>query len=393
MVETSVHDFVRRYRADARTVAAHYERVKGFKPKRNDILEFEISGANRMVAHWTPPHLTLLAVGEHSTTGSSRRLNPDKLLKDAIEAPQQFWPSSTNRFFPRHTSREYAAFGNEHSREWAYFLDDEQADITESIFNSIVAVLTEPEDDTKIVLDQVHTALRAAGYDVPEPLSGNVDNVHFVFGGPGTGKTCILLNLLKRLTDSGVSEVHLRLSGKVTEYISRSLRLDMSRFTAQGETSRVLLVDDPATASEIEAHCRATGGLPRAVVLAADPLQLGDSLPDETFDQLVESYHASVYELHSCYRQKRHVGELTKKFAERIADSTPFLAENKKADFRQMHERLTRLSNNLRFPNPHGSTDVIEGATSADLKRELVRIRELPGRYVVPLAILACGLD
>jgi hypothetical protein len=221
--------------------------------------------------------------------------------------------------------------------------------------------------------------LEAAGVPVPDEGGRCVSNVHLVIGGPGTGKTCILLNLLKRLVDSGEDDIHLGLSPKVSEYIQRSLGLSVDRFGQDADSAQVLLIDDPATAGAMDTYCTAKGAVPVAVVLAVDPLQMTETLRDEAFDSFVHTFNVTVHELHSCYRQKQNVGESAKKVADAVASSTPYLAAHKIEDFRRGHERLTRLANGLRFPNPRGYTDVIEGATVSSLKRELDRIKRYAG--------------
>src|SRR5256885_3489843 len=90
-----------------------------------------------------------------------------------------------------------------------------------------------------------------------------------IVGGPGTGKTSILLNLLKWAVDAKL-RVEIHLTDSLAEYVERSVAVDLSGVRAQdadvtspamqvgegdsgGTTNRdLVLVDDPSTTAAIE---------------------------------------------------------------------------------------------------------------------------------------------
>jgi hypothetical protein len=81
--------------------------------------------------------------------------------------------------------------------------------------------------------------------------------------------------------------------------------------------------------------------------------------------------------LSGCYRQRENVGKATKQVIDAIADSTPFLRKDKIDDFRKRRGKLTEISNELEFRNPHGYSKYYEDATVGNLKTEVNRILEL----------------
>jgi hypothetical protein len=377
MAEGAVHDFVRAYESNPTDAPRQYQRVQGLR--RNDVLEFKIGGGHRMIGLWQPPTLTLLAVGDHSTTRSVTKADPARAASSATEAPDQFWPTTTSRFFLRAPSDAFRLFGTEMSSNWLYFLDHEQDQIATAIFEHASELFSGPPDEYA---------------------------VHLVLGGPGTGKTCVLLNLLKRFDNDGFGDIGVLVSPQVREYVQQSLGIDMSRFrdceresipgppqlvtatdahTAIPGTcappSNLVLVDDPPHLDTVKTICdrAANDEYPRFVVLALDPLQLGQALSDAELDSLVAQFGVRVHELHTCYRQKEHVGKAAKRVMDAVAQSTPFLHGPKKAVYAQRYSKVTALSNNLVFTNRFGYAEVVENATADNFRDEIQRIRTYKG--------------
>src|SRR5687768_11804561 len=111
--------------------------------------------------------------------------------------------------------------------DWLYFLDADQDAVCTGVIESVEEVLAD---------EDVYT-------------------VHFIIGGLGTGKTSILLQLLKWLSDQVVANdeawrVGLRVSDPVAAYVAASTgwRLEHSRELAQDpDQIDILLVNDPAS--------------------------------------------------------------------------------------------------------------------------------------------------
>jgi hypothetical protein len=350
-IEGAVHDFVRSFRANPTRCLQSYDRVSG---REGGFLEIDVAGGPRLIAALREDVLYLLDTGDHEITKrwAGRRMPK---LSDAEPAPPQFLPESPAGFFSRVPNKGRSHFANEFDPEWLYFLDAQQAEVLRAI------------------LDRVQDGLLGRGV-----------GVCWIVGGPGTGKTCLLLNLLKWAVDAKL-KVSIRLSPPVADYIQRSLGKDLGDVAdvsvadptdaGDGDDLDLLLIDDPSTLRAMRSGMdRVAGRTVRFVVVGFDPLQMRESLTDDEFSELSREYDVSVLRLRTCYRQKENVGRASAKVADAIAASTPFLAHDKIERYRNDREELTSLANQLRFPNPKGYVDVYLGATEDDVAREVRRI-------------------
>ncbi|MCW2546042.1 MAG: hypothetical protein JWN96_502, partial [Mycobacterium sp.] len=138
----------------------------------------------------------------------------------------------------------------------------------------------------------------------------------------------------------------------------------------------VVLVDDPASASQIQRYVdKVKSGSLGALVVGFDPLQLIESLDDRSYQSLLHQCGAHEYAMTSCYRQKAEVGVQAKHVADAVAASSPFLHENKKAEYAADRLRLTTIANDLAYPNPSGYARTFEHATLSDWRQYLAWIK------------------
>jgi hypothetical protein len=309
----------------------------------------KLAGGPRMVAHWEPPELTLLAMGGHETTTSLSVQDIRRALPEREPAPGVFLPETPSKFFLRTKDQRYRAIGPESSPEWLYFLDDEQTAAVDSIYEAMVELLT----------------------------TGEAPRIHFVLGGPGTGKTSILLNLLKRLDDGGVSDLMLELPEQVASYVRSATSIDLSRYMSTPEDQSTALAR--MVEHILERHCkRVTSGALGALVVALDPLQLDQPVEDKAFRSIVRRFEVATHQVRACYRQKEAVGKQTVRVITQVADSSPFVDPGKIKNFRQVHLELTQLSNSMEFRNPHGYTDARTNVTSEEFTQILSLIKSHP---------------
>lgn len=361
LIEGAVHDLVNLIR----------EQPKSFKRKRGrlahlpKVLEIDVTGAHRLLAmHNVAEGLQLLDVGDHDVVP---RYDSSKLFldqKQRLSVPKTFWPEGPDhalRFFMAEPCKTYSEFGTEQSRDWLYFLSDQQeevvAEITETFFDQI---------------ERNH---------VPRPT--------FIVGGPGTGKTSILINLLKELTDLGIS-TGISINDKMVQFIEAFLpEIEVQRFLCDhkdGAEFQCCLLDDPGNAEEIEQwlyHSRANGC---AIVVAFDPCQLDtydpkrreSGISDEQFLLICDEFDVDPYGLTVCYRQKENVGKAAKRTMDSIARSTPFLNDRKIEEFQNRHIELTTLANTMEYPNPNGYCQVHENSDVETIESEITRILEKP---------------
>jgi hypothetical protein len=357
MVKGAIHDFVRLYSESPQECLRKYQRMAGTRLR---LIEFKIAGGPRMICHWEPPRLTLVEVGTHDLPKRFDERDVATQVSEAVEAPSLFWPGVGAEFFSNLPSHAIGQFGNESSPDWIYFLDEEQGDIAQTIYDSSLKSL----------------------------LGGQARQVHCIIGGPGTGKTTILLNLWARFREEGPFDAKLELLPQVEQYVEASTSTSVTHGSAR--SCEVLLVDDPPSLALVSSRASSTPDA-KVLVFALDPLQLAEAVGDQEYSTFLANLAAKDYVLHSCYRQKENVGVATKRAADAIARSTPFLRGDKKALFWQSHARLTALANDLRFRNPHGYVKTYTQATTDDFRNELNRVATKCGklwRHWPPLTIV-----
>lgn len=338
--EGAVQDLIQRVRSDPRIVLSHYDRLKQCKGR---VIEIDICGAYRILADYHADTIVLLDLGDHDVVP---RYNDQKLKFDLSclrPAPPAFLGDARSKFFRRNPDRTITvAYSQEFSDDWLYFLAEEQRTAQEDVLLGILY------------------------RDSP---------AFMVVGGPGTGKTCILLNLLRDLAED--FDVGIHLSDALAEYIEYATGADVSAFRANPFSDRpldVLLVDDPSF-DEIKAATSAKeNGRVGSIVLAFDPLQLEEQLSDEAFNKIRYDGNYTVHRLQQCYRQKANLGKNTKYIVDAIAESTPFMRPDRTLDHRLRFKKMTEFSNDMSFPNPAGYLEVYPEATGSDVTRELLRL-------------------
>lgn len=361
LIEGAVHDVVNLARSNPSQVSMNFDRHALLR----GVLEVDITGSHRMLCQWDNGVLHLLDVGDHEVVP---RYSRSKFMIDSCDrrsVSEVFWPempSSGFRFFSSTPEKNQEFLQQELSSEWLFYLSDQQEDVLLEI--------------ASVMID---------GVEANESFSP-----FCLLGGPGTGKTCVLLNLLKELIDAGI-DARICLSSAMQEFVKAWWpEFDIAGclttvFSATPD--QIVLVDDPADAAQVRHWLtRAAQGLVRGVLLGFDPCQLSGFSPsdktsgitDAEFRGMCETYDIMVFGLESCYRQKQNVGQAARKMMDVIAQSTPFLKREKIHQFRQEHEGLTELSNDLSFPTPAGYTETYSPSDSADLESELRRISEGP---------------
>jgi len=329
--------------------------VEGVTPK---IWRAKLGDNPRLLFRWEA-QLILLAVGPHRVLDdySSRQLSQD--LKSLTSIPtwllNSILPSDT--FFDSRPDKSVELLDEaEIEPRWVYYLDEEQDRVTSELL------------DVALSADKRRSAA-----------------VHFVIGGPGTGKTCVLLNLLDILRNQPSLQVRIRLTPEVAEYVQSGMGFDIAPLLDRdgdfgGPQPRVLLVDDPASASTIASACEfATLAQRQVVIFAFDPLQLAEAVSDADFASICRRYKVTLHELKRCYRQKKNVGNAAKKAMDAIAASTPFLEKGKIGEFREDHAHLTSLCNSVEFCNPSGYVETYADAKLSHIQAELRRLDSSSG--------------
>ena len=350
LIQGCVHDAVNLIRAEPQTFMHRYDRVA--KLPKEGVLELKVSGAHRLLAEFDEGCLRLLSVGDHDVVEEYTKA---KLYMDRLQhepAHDRFWPDFEPEipFFRRRPSLEFSSFGPENQPEWLYFLSLQQHEVVNEILEKQWFT-----DD--------------AGPSI-------------VLGGPGTGKTVILLNLLKDSCDLGVP-AYLVVGDRLGAYIEACLpELSCDLFGHIRDIpagTEALLLDDPGSLAELQRRLAtaAASGCTR-LVAAFDPCQMYEAVQDEVFAEFVGESHVDAHCLDTCYRQKENVGKQAQVAMNRVALATPFRRDDKVRAFSEAHQHLTDLANDLKFENPSGYVEIYKETSQELLALEFARIRERP---------------
>jgi hypothetical protein len=358
-----ISDFERRYASSPSTVSGQYDQAEHLKPAV--VLEFEVGGGPRMLGHWDPPTLTLLDAGAHRIVGAYRNAWLAHALKRAIPLDGMASAQRPWRLFGSNRDTDFKEYRRELHPDWIYDLADNQAGIAATVRKSY----------------------RRSNLNDPD--------IFVLVGGPGTGKTSILLKVLLDLQAIG-ARPGIVVSDEVADFVSAGLGRPIGPFRIPGDATTlelsgldVLLYDDPASLQDVDAAIDQAVGQVRLVVVGFDPCQLDEDVWDEDYSSLLMKWEARPYELRACYRQKETLGIASRRVMERVAESTPFLDKRKVSTFRDGHELVYRIANNISFPNKHGYEHTYLDAGERDVTVEASRIRKLTLWHHVPPVLVA----
>jgi len=363
---------------DPATWRRHYDRVQGVAG--GAIIELELGGGPRLFVH-CGEQLTLVRMGEHDLTQRIRDLDLHHDLATAGPAPEAF---QRPVFPPPARGFERAVLPHERTVEWLFFLGPAQLDVAARIEDHII-----------------------------EDWLNDKPSAHLIIGGPGTGKTVVLLWLMKRLAASSPAtrdefDVRLALSTEMQHFVTNAVDWDLDSILGIHATGRdLLLVDDPPTFADVEAAVRRVAAREaRSCVIALDPFQLGTTISDRLLTELERTFGVERHVLQECYRQRRHLGESVAGLLE------PAFRRQRDT---KMHDLVERLSRQLTFPTEGGVvshasswTEVLKSAAgwagklwrfapavllvvddAVDIDEELEPLRRLIGSEAIHIAKLS----
>jgi hypothetical protein len=324
------------------------------------VWELDISGAERLLFHYDSKTIWILAVGGHEIVSHYRRTGSVAAeLLNACSLPQGMTHLAGSGFFTFDVESEWKTFANEADPSWLSYLDQEQSNAVDDIIQQTKLTIADERLRTFTV----------------------------ILGGPGTGKTTILLNLFCRLIEMDVIP-QVIIEDQVAEFLEQAgaqdlkgwrVSLDEAAATSHGG---LLLLDDPRSIKDLERAKRLVENHTFASVVAAvDPLQLSSDATDADIRRVRGGSGSAFVQLSTCYRQKETVGRATKKALDSIALSSPFYREDKQKKFASEREEITRASNELTFTNPSGRSKVYPAATISDIRAEAQRLQRAPGLW------------
>ena len=251
------------------------------------------------------------------------------------------------------------AFDEELNEKWVLFLDQQQSKVA----NKIYIDLEIPEDKVKI---------------------------HFILGGPGTGKTIVLLNIAIRLENAGKA-VSFQLSQGVLKYLNSGSAKVPGANLGPGP-GVVLLVDDPADLQSMNGILRqAKSSKCKAVIIALDPLQWHEKEMPEIFEKIWSTNENITHKLDVCYRQSAGVAKKQLKlFTSLLGKNSRFLVEEKQKQERVNLAPYLNLSLDMTFVDESGRYKLYLSDTKANFVKEIERFRkrEYIWKHTHPIAFI-----
>lgn len=236
------------------------------------------------------------------------------------------------------------------THEWIHFLDEEQAKISESLFQKLV----EPSNEMSI---------------------------EFVMGGPGTGKTVVLLNIATNLDQAGRA-VSFEASPNVIKYLSSGGSKVPGANKGFGP-GVVTLIDDPVSSKALAENIRkARSAGCRAIVIGFDPLQWHERKMEANFRKICESNEYHFYPLWTCYRQTSGVGKKTLELTEKIYHaSSRYLDSLKQQAEREELQPYIDLSLGMSFVDESGRYVLYDRDIRENYDAEISRFRSRIDRW------------
>lgn len=201
-------DLQRAFQSRPDLALKRYNTVKGLRPT---VLEVDVAGGERMFAHWREGNLFLLGLGKHESTKHYQQTGRVEIeIQRCKPLPDSLARLTSAPFFTFDLEHDWKDFGTEADASWLAYLDQQQA-------NAVTRIVT-----------------RARGI-APKDWYFAV-----VGGGPGTGKTSVLLSLFERAWECDLVP-QVIVEDQVFEYVNSAVGIDLapyrvSTFTAEAQS-------------------------------------------------------------------------------------------------------------------------------------------------------------
>jgi len=366
-------ELVKRARANPSQWHFELEKLKDDSLRGISAYRFKITSGDRLVVVASGSKIILADIGNHEVMAEYSRMNRSSREEDLRRACRVDEPFMTQVALALADKKQVNPsesppglngtldalqiegetrwlYEEELSENWVNFLDDEQFAISETLFGKL-------------------------------SIPAQEISVEFIMGGPGTGKTVILLNLAKNLESSGRS-VSFMASDNVIKYLKSGGNSIPGANLGFGP-GVVALVDDPASSKELADHIRkAKSAGCRAIVVGFDPLQWHERKMESNFKKIKANHEYNFYPLRVCYRQSSGVGRNTVELANRIyRSSSRYLDSIKQTIERKEMQPYIDLSLGMSFVDDSGRFIVYMEDVEENYTREINRFRERIDRW------------
>lgn len=255
-------------------------------------------------------------------------------------------PEYTTIFGEMVTGGDRERYLDERFDEWVRFLDNPQVKVRDRILSSIT--------------------------------NGEGSSIHLVIGGPGTGKTMVLIDLAYQIALSTELKPLLELPTSVRDYVERSgLNIPgMREFDGD-----VWLVDDPVNFEALERTIEEAHQQNHSVVIGIDPTQWHGRRSIDKFYRFLDQADLNRYELQLCYRQGGVVGKKAISLIQSFLDkSSAFAKEERILAERAMAADWEQIClKNLSFSDQEGHFNFFE--ENYDLQKTFYEQLELAAKF------------
>jgi len=296
LVAKKTLELFKRHLANPKAWHFELEKMKDDSFAPHDVFKIAVTAGDRMIFIVNNDELILCEIGKHEVMkeySSLSRSTRDLDISKALPAPDWFTnfllssvleekgmvnlDANSESILDQVPGQERWKFEEEIEDSWVAFLDDEQFEISNQLNSQLVRLSEDMQ-------------------------------TYFILGGPGTGKTIILLNIAMSLK-LAMRSVSFDLSPQVLKYLNSGPNIVPGANLGPGP-GVTLLIDDPVSPEILSMKLRhAKTAKCNAVIVALDPLQWHEFGSSEKFDRILNDYAAQIFTLWNCYRQSGAVGE------------------------------------------------------------------------------------
>jgi len=391
---TGVHDMVisrsaeliRKAKSNPTTWHRYEEKLKDDSFGSVQAYKTAVTSGDRLVYVVDKGQLILVDIGKHEVMDDYARMSKlarDKDIDSSYEVDPWFLDKLNKKLLEKSSTRSNSnsekqkvdiseimseeiqgeefryTFDEELNERWVLFLDEQQSKVANEIYK-----------DLEILEDKV--------------------KIYFILGGPGTGKTIVLLNIAIRL-ENARKAVSFQLSQGVLKYLNSGSTKVPGANLGPGP-GVVLLVDDPADLQSMNGIIRqAKSSKCRAVVIALDPLQWHEKEMPETFEKIWSNNENTTHKLDVCYRQSAGVAKKQLRlFTSLLGKNSRFLVEEKQKQEKVNLAPYLNLSLDMKFVDEAGRYKVYLSDTQSNFIKEIERFRkrEYIWKHTHPIAFI-----
>ncbi len=339
--------------AATKTWLRQYDTVH-LPPRLGRCIEIDIGAADRLIARIDGADVTFVGIGDHDITERVKNRLTGRERADAVEPPAALVRGPAGLLLPWDNSAEsrggVLTYAPSTAPSWAYYLTQQQETIRDRIWDDIERLNARDKWER---------------------------GTHLIMGGPGTGKTSILLSLLHymdapSLQDDGMWRIGLGVSPQVRRFIEQHTGWDLRGVCdAMDDVAEldVILVDDPRSTDTVKRWIKrgATKNTSRRrplVVMGFDPLQLSDQMSDAMLNELRATPGVIEHWVTACYRQREVPGRLALAIARQTSGANPYAKRSKKESFSEDFSELETMVHGLSYENPSGWANAYQDATA-----------------------------